>query len=81
MVATEFMEEQKVNISSPGLEKEMLILQKALEDNNAVLFIQLRLKPEEVVTMLFKHKMNMLQAACYFSAESVVRYLKDVFKN
>jgi hypothetical protein len=25
--------------------------------------------------------MNMLQAACYFSADSVVRYLKDLFKN
>jgi hypothetical protein len=38
MMGTVFIEDKK-NSTSPGLDKEMRILQKALEDNNAVLFI------------------------------------------
>lgn len=80
MVATEFVDEQAVK-GGTGLDGEMRILQKALEENNSMLFIQLTLKPEEVVTMRFKHSMNMLQAASYFSADNIVRYLRDLFKN
>ena len=60
-------------------EKELNVLQKAIEDSNHMLLIQLKLKPKELLTLRFKHSMNILQAACYFSSESVVTYLRDVF--
>ncbi len=62
-------------------EKELLILQKAIEESNHMLMIQLRLKPKELLNLRFKHSMNILQAACYFSSESIVTYLRDTFCN
>lgn len=60
-------------------EKELMILQKAIEEGNHVLLRQLKLKTKELLSLRFKHSMNILQAACYFSAEGVVTYLRDVF--
>lgn len=44
-----------------------------------MLLRQLKLKLKELLSLRFKHQMNILQAACYFSAEGVVIYLRDMF--
>lgn len=62
-----------------GIPDDMRSLQKAIEDNNAVLFMQLRFTKEEVLALRFQHSMNLLQAACYYSSEGLVRYCRDLF--
>ena len=44
-----------------------------------MLFIAQNFKLEELMELRFKHHMNILQAACYFSSESIVKYIRDVF--
>ena len=51
----------------------------AVEENNAILFISFKFLPQELLALRFKHQMNVLQAACYFSSENIVKYLRDSF--
>jgi hypothetical protein len=44
-----------------------------------MMFITQNFKLEELLELRFKHDMNILQAACYYSSESIVKYLRDVF--
>ena len=51
----------------------------AVEENNAVLFLSMKFSAKELLALRFKHQMNGLQAACYFSSENIVKFLRDTF--
>ena len=40
----------------------------------------MKLSPVEVSSLRFNNSMNILQAACFFSSENIVKYLKDLLK-
>ena len=43
-----------------GIDEDMRVLQKAMEDNNAMLFLQLKLSKSDILSLRFKHAMNIL---------------------
>ena len=56
-------------------------MQLAVEENNLQKFLSFNLTKMDILTMRFNHSLNIMQAACYFGAERIIKYLKDVFKN
>jgi hypothetical protein len=61
--------------------EEMRNMQLAVEENNLQKFLAFNLTKMEILTLRFNHSLNIMQAACYFGAEKIIKYLKEVFKD
>jgi hypothetical protein len=60
-------------------DEEMRNLQLAIEENNLKKFLSFNLTKLEILSMRFKHSLNILQACSYFGSENIIKYLKELF--
>jgi Ankyrin repeats (3 copies) len=62
-------------------ELEMKAAQMAVEENNLAQLVGMNYSRVELASLRFKHSLNILQAASYFGAEKILKYLRDLLKD
>lgn len=69
------------DVTTPELDQETRNFQAAVEENNLARFLQFNLSKIEILSLRFRHSLNIVQGAAYFGSEKILLYLKELFKD
>jgi hypothetical protein len=69
------------DITPPELDPETRNIQAAVEENNLARFLSFNLTRMEILSLRFRHSLNVVQGAAYFGSEKILLYLKELFKD
>lgn len=56
------------------------IVHNAIQSNNLKLVLSFSFSNEDLVNIRVNNQLNILQAACFFNAESIIVWLRDKFR-